>query len=149
MWIASLSVTTVCSLSKLSWLTSHFVRLLHGDDPAFTLHCGKRQSHDFFVVLVFSIKRPAFTTNTYSQLTLQPLEQLADCLPMVQKRHPHIWWIVGALTRHVPLPFVHAVLACEREVRVGGLDAPPWNSLKRCCSMLTMSLTLSLVDGLD
>ena len=53
-----------------------------------------------------------------------------DCLPMVQKRHPHICrWIVGALTRHEPLPFVHAVLACEREVRVAGLDAPPWHEL--------------------
>ena len=50
---------------------------------------------------------------------------------MVQKRHPHnCRWIVGALTRHEPLPFVHAVLACEREVRVAGLDAPPpWHEL--------------------
>ena len=33
-----------------------------------------------------------------------------DCLPMVQKRHPHICrWIVGALTRHGPLPFMHAL----------------------------------------
>ena len=56
----------------------------------------------------------------------------ADCLPMVQKRHPHICrWIVGALTRHEPLPFVHAVLACAREVRVAGLDAPPWHELTR------------------
>ena len=56
----------------------------------------------------------------------------ADCLPMVQKRHPHICrWIVGALTRHEPLPFVHAVLACEREVRVAGLEAPPWHELTR------------------
>ena len=54
----------------------------------------------------------------------------ADCLPMVQKRHPHICrWIDGALTRHEPLPFVHAVLACEREVQVAGLDVPPWHEL--------------------
>ena len=54
----------------------------------------------------------------------------ADCLPTVQKRHPHICrWIVGVPTRHEPLPFVHAVLACEREVRVTGLDAPPWHEL--------------------
>ena len=54
----------------------------------------------------------------------------ADCLSMVQKRHPHICrWIVGALTRHEPLPFVHTVLACEREVREAGLDAPPWHEL--------------------
>ena len=37
--------------------------------------------------------------------------------------------VVGALTRHEPLPFMHAVLVCEREVRVAGLDAPPWHEL--------------------
>ena len=48
---------------------------------------------------------------------------------MVQKRHPHICrWIVGTL-RHEPLPSVYAVLACAREVRVAGLDAPPWHEL--------------------
>ena len=36
---------------------------------------------------------------------------------------------VGALTRHEPLPFVHEVLACEREVWVAGLDVPPWHEL--------------------
>ena len=53
----------------------------------------------------------------------------ADCLPMVQKRHPHICGWIGALTKHEPLPLVHAVLACEREVQVAGLDAPPWHTL--------------------
>ena len=49
-----------------------------------------------------------------------PLDQLGRLLAhgAEQKRHPHICrWIVGALTRHEPLPFVHAVLACQREVR--------------------------------
>ena len=51
-----------------------------------------------------------------------------DCMPIVWNRHPHIcWWIVGAFTE--PLPFVDAVLACEREVQEAGLDAPPWHEL--------------------
>ena len=37
--------------------------------------------------------------------------------------------IVGAFTRHEPLPFVHVILACEREVRVV--------ALRRCWSLLT------------
>ena len=73
----------------------------------------------------------------------------ADCLPMVQKRHPHICrWIVGALTRHEPscMQFWRVSAKCGWQ---GWMRHLGTNSLKRCRSMWTVSLnpTSHDVDG--
>ena len=54
----------------------------------------------------------------------------ADCLKMVQKRHPAVCGsIVASLRRDDQFPFVEALGQSDTEVRNAGLVAPAWEDL--------------------
>ena len=78
----------------------------------------------------FSVPSQDFDCGTCRECAPQAIGAVWQiACPRCRSVSSHLSVVVGALTRHEPLPFVHAVLACERAVREAGLDAPPWHEL--------------------